>query len=336
MKQLLMIFLLLIFVSIFPLNILQLPDNSVLNTKSALREFIHEQQLIPLEKTEPVRNINVGKIKMGMSKMNVDQILGKPHMNLLNEYQQYWTIYHRNYNDFMLVMFQNGKVSGVYSNQLMIVTQKGIQHGMTRSDVEQKMGPPLKVFNGKNYKLSLDNHDQVIYQEGAYYISLYYDKFKNNTVSGIKVLQKNIDLNKANHYPSPNDNLKKDYARLHFELTNATRKIFEKPILKYHNEIAVVADQHAEDMAENLYFSHNNQQKETPFDRFKMANLDYVVAGENIAYGQVSPIEAHHGLMNSSGHRKNILKQDYKNLGVGIAFNNNNQPYYVENYITEK
>lgn len=335
MKQLLMIFLLLIFVIIFPLNILQLPDNSVLNTKSALREFIHDQELIPHEDTEPAKNINVGKIKMGMSKQSVDQILGKPHMQLLNEYQQYWTIYHRNYNDFMLVMFQNGKVSGVYSNQNMIVTHKGVQYGMTRSTVEKKMGQPLKVFNGKNYNLTLDNQEQVIYQASAYYITIYYDRFKNNTVSGIKVIQKNIDLNKANHYPNPNENLKKDYARLHFELTNATRKMFAKPILKYHNVIAVVAERHAEDIAKHLYFSHTNQQKETPFDRFKKADLDYVVAGENIAYGQVSPIEAHHGLMNSAGHRKNILKQDYKSLGVGIAFNNNNQPYYVENYISE-
>jgi uncharacterized protein YkwD len=55
-------------------------------------------------------------------------------------------------------------------------------------------------------------------------------------------------------------------------------------------------------------------------------------AGENLAYGQLSSIFAHEGLMNSLGHRENILRQDYEYLGVGVAFNDKSQPYYTQNY----
>lgn len=334
MKQILSFCLVILFILIFPLSFLQLPDKIILNMKSELRALIKDNHLLT-EKPEKAKNMNVGKIKMGMTQSQVNRILGEPHEQLLNEYQQYWTVYHRDYDDFMLVMYLNGKVSGVYSNQNMVVTEKGLKYGLTRENVEKKLGQPLEVFQGKDYQLALDNKESAIYQDGQYFVTIYYDKYRNNTVSGIKIINKSIDQLKKNYYAYPNDNLEKDYARLHFELTNSTRKMFGKQILNVYPEIAKVANTHAKDMAEHHYFSHTNKQNETPFDRIKKANLNYSVAGENIAYGQVSPIEAHHGLMNSIGHRKNILKQDYMNLGVGVAFNDNNQPFYVENYITQ-
>jgi uncharacterized protein YkwD len=38
---------------------------------------------------------------------------------------------------------------------------------------------------------------------------------------------------------------------------------------------------------------------------------------------------------NSLGHRKNILKESYKYLGVGVAFNNESQPYNTENFYSD-
>ncbi|MFC6602600.1 CAP domain-containing protein [Ectobacillus funiculus] len=44
---------------------------------------------------------------------------------------------------------------------------------------------------------------------------------------------------------------------------------------------------------------------------------------------------AHEGLMNSLGHRENILQENYKYLGVGVAFNNESEPYYTENFYSD-
>jgi uncharacterized protein YkwD len=85
-------------------------------------------------------------------------------------------------------------------------------------------------------------------------------------------------------------------------------------------------------MAVNNYFDHTNLQGESPFDRIKEDGIQYTLAGENLAYGQFSSIFAHEGLMNSLGHRKNIIKSGFEYLGVGVAFNEEAQPYYTQNY----
>lgn len=54
------------------------------------------------------------------------------------------------------------------------------------------------------------------------------------------------------------------------------------------------------------------------------------MAGENLAYGQQNSIFAHEGLMNSLGHRKNILNTNFSTLGVGVDFNEN------DNHIGQK
>lgn len=63
-----------------------------------------------------------------------------------------------------------------------------------------------------------------------------------------------------------------------------------------------------------------------------MALIIYNSAGENLAYGHQNSIFAHEGLMNSEGHRKNILQPSFKNLGVGVDFNDERQPFWTENY----
>ncbi|MEH7383070.1 CAP domain-containing protein [Bacillus sp. JJ1533] len=88
-------------------------------------------------------------------------------------------------------------------------------------------------------------------------------------------------------------------------------------------------------MAENNYFSHTNLQGLSPFDRMLEDEILFSIAGENLAYGQFSSIFAHEGLMNSMGHRENILKKEYKYLGVGVAFNTESHPYYTENFYTK-
>ena len=71
---------------------------------------------------------------------------------------------------------------------------------------------------------------------------------------------------------------------------------------------------------------------ESPFDRLKDDDIDFNAAGENLAYGQQNSIFAHEGLMNSLGHRKNILNTNFSTLGVGVDFNDKRQPYWTENY----
>jgi uncharacterized protein YkwD len=89
-----------------------------------------------------------------------------------------------------------------------------------------------------------------------------------------------------------------------------------KPV-KADPEIAVVAHKHSADMFKRGYFSHYTPEGKTPFDRMKAGGISFLTAGENLALAQTLSI-AHTGLMNSPGHRANILNPSFGRLGIGI------------------
>lgn len=74
---------------------------------------------------------------------------------------------------------------------------------------------------------------------------------------------------------------------------------------------------YATDMFARGYFSHFNPEGESPFDRMDKAKISYTAAGENLALAPNVTL-AHQGLMNSPGHRANILSPDYGKVGIGV------------------
>jgi len=83
-------------------------------------------------------------------------------------------------------------------------------------------------------------------------------------------------------------------------------------------EAAGVARAHSMDMFARGYFSHINPDGDDPFTRMRRGKLRFVAAGENLALGRTLPM-AHKGLMNSPGHRANILRPAFGRVGIGIV-----------------
>lgn len=82
-------------------------------------------------------------------------------------------------------------------------------------------------------------------------------------------------------------------------------------------ELAEVARRHSADMFARGYFAHNTPEGKSPFDRISESKIRYGTAGENLALAPSLQI-AHTGLMNSPGHRANILRSKYGRVGIGI------------------
>lgn len=89
-----------------------------------------------------------------------------------------------------------------------------------------------------------------------------------------------------------------------------------KPLVM-DEELQKVARAHARDMFEKGYFAHNNLEGQTPFDRMDEAGIKYMYAGENLALAPTVET-AHTGLMNSEGHKRNILDGDFQKIGIGV------------------
>lgn len=100
-------------------------------------------------------------------------------------------------------------------------------------------------------------------------------------------------------------------------LINASRSQNHLAPLKVDMELTNVARIKAQDMIDNHYFSHFSPKYGSPFDMMKAFGVNYVQAGENIAGNQSVP-NAENALMNSPGHRRNILSPNFTHIGIGI------------------
>lgn len=101
------------------------------------------------------------------------------------------------------------------------------------------------------------------------------------------------------------------------DLVNAERQKNNLPALKADLEVTRVARIKSQDMVDNNYFSHYSPNYGSPFEMMESFGIEYLHAGENLA-GNSTVEKAHNALMNSSGHRKNILSPDFTHVGIGI------------------
>jgi len=100
-------------------------------------------------------------------------------------------------------------------------------------------------------------------------------------------------------------------------LVNEERAKVGAPPLMVDQALVRSARAHSTDMWERQYFAHENPDGESPFDRMQEAGAKFLLAGENLALAPTVRL-AHTGLMNSPGHRRNILDPTFRRVGIGI------------------
>lgn len=101
------------------------------------------------------------------------------------------------------------------------------------------------------------------------------------------------------------------------ELVNREREANGLQRLAPDPELTEVARLHSADMFARGYFAHVSPEARDPFDRIREGGLSFRTAGENLALAPTVRI-AHNGLMNSPGHRANILRPQFGRVGIGI------------------
>lgn len=101
------------------------------------------------------------------------------------------------------------------------------------------------------------------------------------------------------------------------EFVNRERTSRGLHALRMDSRIRTVARAYSLEMFENSFFSHHSLVSGTdPVHRLIAGHVPFVIAGENLAYAPTVEI-AHQGLMNSPGHRVNILSSEYNRVGIG-------------------
>lgn len=100
-------------------------------------------------------------------------------------------------------------------------------------------------------------------------------------------------------------------------LVNDERVRAGLPSLDFDPVLVPVGRAHATEMFTLGYFAHESPVTGDPFDRLAAADIRYQAAGENLAFAP-DIVTAHHGLMNSPGHRANILSPNFGRAGIAV------------------
>jgi uncharacterized protein YkwD len=120
------------------------------------------------------------------------------------------------------------------------------------------------------------------------------------------------------------------------DLTNKARAEEKLPPLKLNATLTEVARAHSKNMAKKAELNHELDGKK-PADRVLAAGYNWDCVGENIAVGEGTPIdEIFKTWMDSPHHKENILRKEYKEIGIGIAKNEKGEAYYTQVFGSRK
>ena len=292
---------------------------------------------------------DMGGVLPGMSLSAVENLLGGPVTVTPGPIGTELRSYHNQYTGYFLVSYYQNQVEWVYTNQPG-TSFAGVSVGSSgsglSSEARYNKGSLQATFNA-------DASRKLKQQDGK--IGIYYlDAHQQNQVSGIRVIspeallrgtcvlsyrltyssQSDLPVRQQFNAVSSMSAVLDGQARIHFELDNAARIRFGLPLFSWNAPVAQVALAHSQDMAKQNYFSHTSLSGLSPFDRMKAAGISYSLAGENLSWGDgyYDAVESHHGLMNSLGHRKNILNPGLRELGIGADYRSG--LYTTQNFVT--
>lgn len=145
--------------------------------------------------------------------------------------------------------------------------------------------------------------------------SAFYD-FGMKLGSGMTIHPKGRETVKL-PFRSNSNKVRHDLELKMLEMINTERTRDGLATLRFDEELAQVARKHSRDMLSRAYFSHYTPEGKSPFDRMNEDGIRFLTAGENLALAQNLKL-AHQGLMESPGHRANILHRAYRSVGIGI------------------
>jgi hypothetical protein len=108
-------------------------------------------------------------------------------------------------------------------------------------------------------------------------------------------------------------------------LLNEQRARYGLAPLRSELRLQLAAQRYVGDMVERRFFDHVDPGGLAPEDRILMAGYpsNNAWTGENLAYGtgpEGSPAEIVDRWMHSPGHKENILRAPFTEIGIGVAF----------------
>jgi len=89
----------------------------------------------------------------------------------------------------------------------------------------------------------------------------------------------------------------------------------------WNEKLQKAAKKHADDMADNNFFSHTGLNGSSAGGRVAAQDYNWITVGENIFGGVQTSRDAVEGWLDSPGHCANMMNADFKEMGVACVHN---------------
>lgn len=290
------------------------PAFSILGGENAVSDKVEEQLISSTEEFQ------FQGVHINATEGFLRSVLGEPDRIDESRFNFEWYVYNKDPETYIQFGVFHGVVVAMYSNSDSWTSQSGLKLGMSKLEVRNLMD---------QIDAEYDQVSDYFYDEKL--IRLYYDQNDGDTLAGIFMVRQDFTMT------NPDFNEEKVRISMEKQLLDQANALRARHFLEPLQEDArarEVALAHSQDMAIRNFFSHENPDGLTPFQRMEQAGISYSSAGENIAAGQLNAIAVHDAWVNSPGHRKNILSPLYEKLGVGTYYGGEYGVYYTEDFYT--
>ena len=220
------------------------------------------------------------------------------------------------------------KKSFISSNKDTVALEKGQSQKVT---ITVKGSKDIAVKNSDKDVCSLSwgkwDGDKITLtikakKNGTAQVKVYAKKFTNLTGETINV-----------KVGGDSDKKSESAAEKVIDLVNSERSAQRKTSLQSDDTLNMIAEQRAKEIA--VKFSHTRPDGSKCSSLLQENGIVNVYAGENIAAGHISAEEVMKTWMNSDGHRKNILNENYTRIGVGVYEASNGYTYWVQVFTSD-
>lgn len=292
---------------------------------------------------EPDLKIETQGIRLGDTASRVLEVLGEPASREETIYGYQWWVYNQNPFDYLQVGIEDGLAVALY-----IYGEKWsfgpVKSGDRLQELEKHFEPADGLFLEENRTFYKFVRPTLIH--GSLVATFYHDSAKEDALVALRLEKgeaagkrlKNFFAfrsEKGDRQAFDSKKLQEAEAsdeRLLFYLVNAARSREGLSPLVWHEATARASRGHSREMYMFNYFSHTSPVSgKTLAQRLDAEKVDFSLATENIARGQLDAMEAHHDLMNSPRHRENILHRELLFLGVGVYGD-----CFTQNFVREK
>jgi uncharacterized protein YkwD len=281
-----------------------------------------------------------------MSEDDIIEKFGEPDRKDPSAYGYVWWVYSQTASDYIQFGIADSNVVSIYAigDQLNV---EPFRIGASSSEIFSKIPLESTVslnYNEGSFRFELSEEEMVVRPLVAVddvWAQLYFDKYTQK-LSSIRyiipeylIIQRPYAMVYRGELIDPLELSDQEWKEVEqgeqkqiLDLTNIIRGRHQVQPVEWHEKAAEVAYGHSKEMFEKDYFSHTSPVSGDLADRLMNAGVLYSQAGENIAANYIDAPATVEGWLNSEGHRKTMLNEDYTHLGIGVF-----HKHYTQNFI---